>query len=134
MKRPRIIVVEDDGRLASQLAGLAADRRWSLRECRRAERCLSHLARDGAAVVVVRLAEVPASEIVLLSRIAGQLPGVRTVAVGGRTNVEVVAGVVWDLGVDFALFPPTPIDLLPEIVAGLMEIKPRGNKRSVEQS
>jgi DNA-binding NtrC family response regulator len=122
MKRPQVIVVESDDRLASQLTGPIGEKHWRLRATRRAERCMKFLVQDRPTVVVVRLGEPPGAELGWLSRVAGRLPGVRTVAIGGAANAAVVAGVVWDLDIDFALFPPLALDLLPEIVIGLMEV------------
>ena len=120
MKRPRIIVVESDGRLAAQLQSLADERNWSLRECKRAERSIRWLERGGKTVVVFRLGETPTAELGLLARIK-DLPGVRTIAVGTAENVDVISALAWDLGADFALFPPMSMELLPKMVAGLMD-------------
>ena len=46
--------------------------------------------------------------------------------VGGHAAL---AGLAWDLGADYVLFPPQPRELLPEIVAGLLghpEGRPHG--------
>jgi hypothetical protein len=43
------------------------------------------------------------------------------VAVGDPEEADVLAGLAWDLGVSFALFPPLSRDLLPGIVTGLMQ-------------
>ncbi|MFL5327918.1 MAG: hypothetical protein ACJ8C4_03305 [Gemmataceae bacterium] len=122
MKRPQVIVLEPEDRLVSQLTGPIGEKHWRLRATRRAERTMRFLIQGRPTVVVVRLGEPPGAELGWLGRIAGRLPGIRTVAVGGGANAAVVAGVVWDLGVDFALFPPLSMDLLPEIVIGLMEV------------
>ncbi len=120
MKHPQVVVFESDGRLAGQLHAMVTERRWVLRESRRAEPCLKLLCEGGPAVFVVRLEEPPGAELSLLARVAGQIPGVRTVAVGGITNATLLAGLACDLGVDFALVPPLSSETLPDIVAGLM--------------
>lgn len=120
MKRPQIVVWESDGRLAHQLAPLAAERRWVLRESRQVGPCVRELRSSASTVFVVRVMPLRSSELQLLARVIGAIPGVRTVAVGDTADSEVLAGMTWDLGVDFALFPPISRELLPDVVAGLM--------------
>jgi DNA-binding response OmpR family regulator len=120
MKRARIIIVESDGRLADRLQALADERQWTLREVTKPERCLRLLERGTKTIVVIRLGETPTAELALLTRIH-ELPHVRTVAVGSHENADVINGLAWDLGADFTLCPPMAMDLLPKIVAGLLD-------------
>jgi ActR/RegA family two-component response regulator len=122
MRFPQVVVFERDGRLAHVLGALATERRWVLRESRQVEACLRHLASAGPAVLVVRLASEGDSELELLARVTQTRPGVRTVAVGEAASAPGLAGLAWDIGVDFALFPPLPLTLLGDVVAGLMTV------------
>ena len=54
MRLPQIVMYEKDGRLKLQLAALAEQRRWALREARQPETCLSHLIQGGPTVVVIK--------------------------------------------------------------------------------
>ncbi len=120
MRHPQIVVSERDGQLAALLRPLAEARRWALREPKQADALTRHLHSGGPTVLVVRLGTTPERELSLLGRVAWQLPEVATVAVGDVDDAAVLAGLAWDVGVDYALFPPLSRDLLPEVVAGLM--------------
>ena len=122
MLHPQIIVHERDGRLAQQLQPLTEPpRRWALREPRQSEPLWRLLRQDAATVLVVKLSREPERELALLERVTWQLPDVATVAVGDPEDALTLAGLAWDVGVSFALFPPLSRDLLPEVVAGLMK-------------
>lgn len=121
MLHPQIVVHERDGRLAEQLRPLAAAERWALREPRQAEPLWRTLAADGPTVFVVKVGrKEPEKELSLVERVSWQLPDVATVAVGDPEDAAVLAGVAWDAGAAYALFPPLSRDLLPDVVAGLM--------------
>ena len=78
--------------------------------------------RVGQAVVEVGRSpkRPPETDLELIERVSWQLPNVATVAVGGVEDAAVLAGLAWDVGADYALFPPLSRDLLPDVVAGLM--------------
>jgi hypothetical protein len=121
MLHPQIVVHERDGRLAEQLRPLAAAQRWALREPRQAEPLWRTLATGGPTVFVVKVGrKEPERELSLIERVSWQLPDVATVAVGEPEDAAVLAGVAWDAGAAYALFPPLSRDLLPDVVAGLM--------------
>src|SRR5207253_5545678 len=129
MHHPQIVVFERDGRLAQQLAALADTERWPLREARQVEACVRLLRQAGPSVLVVKVARAaeskkddrsPQRELALIERVSWQLPEVLTVAVGDVEDAVVLAGLAWDVGADYALFPPLSRDLLPDVVAGLM--------------
>ncbi len=128
MLHPQIVVHERDGRLAQQLRPLAEARRWPLREPRQVEPLWRLLHQGGPTVLVVKLSrKEPERELALVERVSWQLPDVATVVVGDPEEAESLAGLAWDVGAAYALFPPVSRDLLPDIVAGLM-------RRAVEQS
>jgi hypothetical protein len=120
VRHPHIVVWERDGRLARQLDALAAERRWALRESRQAEPCFRLLASSGPCVFVVRLVRAADAGPALMARVRRQLWDVPIVAVGEAEESGSLANLAWDLGADFALFPPLPLTLLPEVVSGLM--------------
>jgi DNA-binding NtrC family response regulator len=119
MQMPHIVVYEKDGRLKLQLEGLAAQRRWALREARQPETCLRLLARGGPAVLVVKAGRDLERELALLERAAWLYPDAPAVLVADGDR-PALAGLAWDLGAACVLFPPQPRERLPEIVAGLM--------------
>jgi hypothetical protein len=136
MRFPQIVVYETDGRLAAMLRGLADSRKWSLREPRQPAACLRLLRRGGPSVLVLRLSAVgdrqsartdppradrrqPIAELTLLERVGWNCPETASVVVGDAEHAD-LAGVAWDLGAAYVLFPPWPRDWLPEVVAGLL--------------
>jgi DNA-binding NtrC family response regulator len=118
VKQPRIIVFERDSKLAERLAPLANSRRWVVREPRQIDACIRLIDDCRPSVLVIRLTPVDRA-VELLSQLTEPRPGVAIVVVGDEAP-PVLAGLAWDLGVDFALFPPLTLDVLPGIVERLM--------------
>lgn len=121
MRRPQVVVFERDGRLASQLDPLITEKKWVLRESRQSEACLRQLSGQGPSVLVIRTSANTEAELAMLARVGELWPHVRTVIVGDADSFPGLSGLAWDLGADFALFPPVPLSHLPGIVAGLMD-------------
>jgi DNA-binding NarL/FixJ family response regulator len=138
MRHPQLLVYEQDGLLALLLrrAGDAgrlpivrpeSGRRdgggnawaWVLRELRRPSACLRHLARGGPSLLVVAVGPNPEDPLTLLEHVFRHLPEVQTVVVGDADD-PAAAALAWDLGASYVLFPPTPRELLLDVVAGLM--------------
>jgi hypothetical protein len=151
VNHPQVLIYETDGHLAELLRDLAKERRWALREPRRPEACLSLLQRGGPAVLVIRVNgdlvrqmtlpepmsddETAALEkqyrnlvrqMTLLERVAWLCPETATVVVSDDAN-EMLAGLAWDLGASYVLFPPQARDRLPGLVAELMGV-PAGRR------
>jgi hypothetical protein len=119
VKHPQVLVYETDTRLADLLRDLARQRRWALREPRRLEACLDLLRAGGPAVLVLRVSGDGARPLALLERVTWLCPHAATVVVGDEAN-EVLAGLAWDLGASYVLFPPQSRDRLPALVGELM--------------
>jgi hypothetical protein len=120
MLHPQIVVHERDGRLAEQLRPLATTERWALREPRQAEPLWRTLQLGGPTVLVVKIAQLPERDLALVERVSWQLPDVATIAVGDLDGAAILAGLAWDVGAAYVLFPPLSRDMLPSVVAGLM--------------
>jgi hypothetical protein len=127
MRHPMLLIVEGDGRLAAQLRPVAEQNKWVLHEPRLPAPCLRLLRRGGPAVLVIKAGRDIERELGLLERAARLFPDAATVFVGDVDHAA-LAGLAWDLGADFVLFPPQPRDLLGEIVVGLM--RPSGEPPS----
>jgi hypothetical protein len=121
MRRPLVVVFERDGRLAGQLDSLINEKKWVLRESRQVDGCMRHLAGHGPCVLVIRISANAEVELGMLARVSEALPQVHTVVVGGPDTLPGLAGLAWDLGADFAVFPPILQTQLPAIVSGLMD-------------
>jgi len=120
MQHPQIVVFERDGRLAEALAALSEAERWTRRESRQAEACLRLLRQPGPGVLVVKVGKPAERDLALVEQAAWQFPNVPVVVVGEAEDAAMLAGLAWDVGASYALFPPLSRDLLPEVVAGLM--------------
>jgi hypothetical protein len=131
MLHPQIVVYEPDSRLADQIRPLAAGERWALRESRQADALWRVLQTGGPTVLVVKMSSSPERELALIERVSWQLPDVAIVAVGDLEGATVLAGLAWDVGAAYSLFPPQSRDLLPEIVSGLMRRAIRDTVASV---
>jgi hypothetical protein len=127
MHHPMLVIVEGEGRLAAILRPVAEQHSWVLHEPRKTASCLRLLRRGGPAVLVIKAGRDLEREVGLLDEVCRLHPGVATVFVGD-TDHPALAGLAWDLGADYVLFPPQPRERLPEIVAGLMN--PNGDRPS----
>jgi DNA-binding NtrC family response regulator len=115
MHQAQVLVYEADGKLAESLRALSGERGFRLRELRKAEACLSCLRRHGDGVLVLRLGRDLERELSLLERVVQQFPQTAAIVVAETANPS-LAALSWDLGAHFALFPPQPLELLPELV------------------
>jgi len=122
MHHAQVLVYEADGKLAASLSQLAGQRGFRLRELRKVEACLGSLRRHGAGVLVIKLGRDLERELTLLERVSWLYPDTATIVVGETANLA-LAGLAWDLGASFALFPPQPLELLPELVDGFLPKK-----------
>jgi hypothetical protein len=121
MRRAQVLIHESDGVLAGQLRPLAEERCWLVREVRRGEE-LEELLPSGG-VLVLKVGRNLESEFALLERVSRLHPGTGVVVVGDGEHLHQrprLAGLAWDLGASYVLFPPLPKALLGEVVAGLM--------------
>ena len=121
MRRPQVIVFARDERLARSLDGLIAEKKWVLRESRQIDACIRQLSGSGPTVLVVSLHEEHEAAWALLAQVAEAYPSIHAVAVGELDSSATLRDIAWDLGVDFALFPPIPTTQLPEVVTRLMD-------------
>ena len=144
MQFPQILVYESDGVLAAMLRETAKAKRWALREARKPESCLRLLRDPCPTVLVVKIAThvkreaalpVKAEEeqqraadrekeqvrsLELLARVHETVPDTAIVAVGDAEDAG-LASLAWDFGASYVLVPPHTRQMLPDIVAGLME-------------
>jgi hypothetical protein len=133
VNHPQVLIYETDGCLAELLRNLAREQRWALREPRRAEACFTLLQGGGPAVLVIRVGGDLVRQMTLLEQVAWLFPETATVVVSDEAN-EMLAGLAWDLGASYVLFPPQPRDRLPGLVAELMGIPLRGGGERSDKS
>lgn len=119
MRQAQVLVYESDGRLAQRLDVWAQIRKVWLRELRSVPSCLNALRRGGPGVLVLRLGRDLEQEMGLLEQVSWLFPDTASVVVGDTDN-PILAGLAWDLGARCVLFPPQPVEILPEIVERLL--------------
>jgi hypothetical protein len=119
MHHPQLLIVENDGRLATALRPLAEGRRWVLREPRNWEACLRLLRQRGPGALVLKIGRNLEREFTLLDRVGWLSPQTGRVVVGDAEHAW-LAGLAWDLGADYVLLPPMGREPLADVVAGLM--------------
>jgi DNA-binding response OmpR family regulator len=120
MHYPQLLIYESDRRLAELLRPEAEQHRWSLREPRGLDACLRLLRVGGPSVLVLKLGKDLLRELTLLERVTWFFPETDAVVVGDTDNPE-LAGLAWDLGARFVLFPPLPRQELPALVRILLQ-------------
>jgi DNA-binding NtrC family response regulator len=118
MRHPQILVYEQNSLLANLLRR-AKQQDWSLREPRQLESCLRLLRGGHPSVLVLKVGTDLERELTLLERVSWLYPDTATVVVGDAENA-VLAGLAWDLGAAYVLFPPLPREQLPDVVAALL--------------
>jgi hypothetical protein len=130
MRHPCVVVCETDGRLAALLEPPPVKKgqkpAWIVREARQADACLRLLGRGGPCVLVIKVGRDLEQELTLLERASALYPEVRSVLVGDLEHAS-LAGLAWDLGASYVLFPPQTRDRLPEIVTALLRPEDRGH-------
>src|SRR5947209_8228143 len=126
MQSPQLLIYEPHPpRLAELLSEPARVRGWWLRQVNHIAACLRVLREAGPAVLLLRLGGGDVvRELTLLERAAWLCPDAAVVVVGDTAN-PTLAGLAWDLGASFVLFPPQPRELLPELVAAFLQPSPR---------
>jgi DNA-binding NarL/FixJ family response regulator len=119
VRHPQLLIYRGDERLATVLEPRAAAERWTLRKPRDAAECLEALPRAAPAVLVLRVGRDLEDELTALSTVHQNYPDA-SIIVTGDSEQSALAGIAWDLGARFVLFPPLSRDLLPDVVAGFM--------------
>jgi DNA-binding NarL/FixJ family response regulator len=120
MAHPQVVVWEREPRLAPLLQKLTAVERWVLREPRQRDLFWQYLRRPTPTVCVVSSETGADDALAVAQQVHSEYPHIGLVVVGSVANAETLAGLAWDVGADYALFPPLSRDLLPDVVRGLM--------------
>jgi DNA-binding NtrC family response regulator len=115
MQQPQILAYGIEDRLAATLEELAQAQRLWLRPVTHLRACRSLLRTARPAVLVLRLGRDVERELALLAQVHDDFPDTCSIVVGDADN-PVLAGLAWDLGAHYVLFPPVPVETLPNIV------------------
>lgn len=117
----------ENGPLVALLRSRALAHGWWLREVQDLDACLEILHGAEPAVLVLEVGPSDSErhpkrlerEFDLIARVTTSCPGAAVVVVAGVENVA-LSNLAWDLGAAYVLFPPMPLELLPDVVVGLM--------------
>lgn len=90
-----------------------------VRDVRHVKTCLNLLRQGGADVLVLRLGKNIDQELALLEQVGLLFPATKSIVVGPADNPP-LAGLAWDLGAAYVLFPPRPLESIRDIVLGFM--------------
>jgi DNA-binding NarL/FixJ family response regulator len=120
MLYPQLLVFERDGLLAALLRPLAEQRKWFIREPRRADACVRLLRRRHPAVLVIRVETDVLPALALVQRVAWLCPETQMVVSADVANAELL-GLALHLGARYVLMPPQPRNRLPTVVENLMD-------------
>lgn len=121
MQQTEVLTYGIDGALAERLRELAQARRFWLRETSQFSACQNLLATSPPSVLILVLGRDLERELALLERVHACLPGTATIVVGEADN-PALAGLAWELGATFALFPPTPAETLVGLITSLLPV------------
>ncbi|MSQ96161.1 MAG: hypothetical protein EXR98_16635 [Gemmataceae bacterium] len=121
MHQAQVITYGIDGALAEHLRELAQAQRFWLRETSQFAPCQSLLFSSPGVFVMV-LGRDLERELALLEQLHACLPKTPVFAIG-EADHPALAGLAWELGVTFALFPPTPVEVLTELIVKLLPIR-----------
>lgn len=126
MQHPQIVIYEADGWLAAQVVELARENSWLIRESRQPEACLALLRDNRPAVLLVKLERKMIDEFKLIALIRERVPDCpiavfSDVKFEGAAQRASLAGLAYDLGVRYVMFPPLTKTLVEDVAAGLMQ-------------
>ena len=119
MQQAQVLTYGIEGVLAEGLRTLAEARRFWLRETSQYAACRNLVQASPPTVFVLMLGRDLERELVLLDDVHTCQPGTATIALG-ETDNPVLAGLAWDLGATDVLFPPTPAEMITEVIERLL--------------
>ena len=115
MRQAQIVTYGIDGVVADRLRELAEVRRIWLRETNHVPACRSLVQSAAPPVLVLVLGRDIERELALLEEIHATMPATAIIAIGEADN-PALAGLAWDLGATFVLFPPMPVEVIGELL------------------
>ena len=121
MQQTQVLTYGMHGVLAERLREMAQARRFWLRETSQFSACQNLVQSSPPSVFVLVLGRNLEHELALLEQVHACLPGTPTIVVGDADHPSLV-GLAWELGATFALFPPTSVELITELVAKFLPI------------
>jgi DNA-binding NtrC family response regulator len=121
MQQTQVLTYGIAGVLAERLRELAQAQRFRLRETSQLAACQNLLQASPPSIFMLVLGRDLERELALLEEVHACLPGTPVLVVGEGDH-PALAGLAWELGATFALFPPTPVESIMEIVLRLLPV------------
>jgi DNA-binding NtrC family response regulator len=119
MQRAQVIVYGMHDEAVERLRAKLQDRGVWVRPVHHPGPCLELVRQEAPAVLVLHIGADLDKEMSLLQRLGEWFPDTACIVVSAEANPP-LAGLAWDLGAAYALFPPPTHDLLPELVLGFL--------------
>ena len=119
MQQTQVLTYGIEGVLAQRLRELAEARRFWLRETSQYAACRNLVQTSPPTVFALMLGRDLERELALLDEVHTCLRGTAIVAIS-ETDNPVLAGLAWDLGATFVLFPPTPAEVIGEVIERIL--------------
>jgi hypothetical protein len=120
MQQAQIVTFGLEGSLAESLRELALARRIWLRETSQYAACQSLVSSTAPRVFVLVLGKDLERDMAMLDLVDAALPETAVIVVG-EADHPALAGLAWDLGATYVLFPPTPMEVISEVIARCLE-------------
>jgi len=115
MQQTQVVTYGIDGVLAERLRELAQAHRFWLRETSQFTACASLIAASPPTIFLIVLGKDLERELSLVEQVHACLPATRTI-VEGEADHPALAGLARELGATFALFPPTPVEMISDLI------------------
>ena len=124
MQKTQLLTYGIEGVLAERLEELAQARRIWLRATSQFAACQNLVQSSPPRIFVLRLGRDLERELALLEQVHACLPRTATIVIGEADN-PVLAGLAWEMGATFAIFPPMPVEVITELIVRILdEAKP----------
>ncbi len=114
MQQTQILTYGLTGIASERLRELATARRIWLRETNQTAAC-QNLLQSAPTLLIVQMGRDLERELALVGIAHDCVPSAAIVVIG-ETDSAGLAGLAWEFGATYALFPPTPVERLNEIV------------------
>lgn len=122
MQQAQVLVWDVESPLLDALQTLAQDRAVWLREVSSRKTCLNLVRQAGSGVLVLKLGKETDAQLTALEQV-GRLFPEQAVIVVGDSAYPTLEALAWDLGAQYVLFPPQPVEMLVDLVKGYLPRK-----------
>jgi hypothetical protein len=120
VQQTQVVTLGAAGILLERLREFALARHIFLRETSQLSACRDLLQSARPAAFVLVLGRDLERELALLELAHACLPGTSIIVVGEADN-PALAGLAWELGAMCALFPPTPMEKITEVLEAILK-------------